>query len=293
MILNKRNSSLETAAIQIVSVFAWLWAVPVIDSLDSYTYGMATRAIIISFISFVIGVVAASAFPNFTSPIKSRWALIIGCILLSISLVFYVIIHQEIYIGWWFYRSIALLRILGFTLLGYGLQAMYSNQKWTFKAGLAILIILYTIYNLLIWGMNNVPCQYMSLYRLANIAYGLVRIAIVVALWKTLTADSVTKFLGRIPKCSLLVAGLFWGMFLVLPADRYSPRWLAIVMLILAPAFAYVYSVVIRFAVRVIRYLIKGLISEKCWWKDVCCWWRQESYDEKKNCQGLYNINKD
>ena len=109
MILNKTNSSLETAAIQIVSVFAWLWAVPVIDSLDSYTYGMATRAIIISFIPFVIGVVAAVAFPNFTSPRKSRWALIIGSILLSISLVFYVIIHQEIYIGWWFYRSAILL----------------------------------------------------------------------------------------------------------------------------------------------------------------------------------------
>ena len=293
MILNKTNLPLETAAIQIVSVFAWLWAVPVIDSLDSYTYGMATRAIIISFISFVIGIVAASTFPNFISPRKSRWALIIGCILLSISLVFYVIIHQEIYIGWWFYRSIALLRILGFTLLGYGLQTIYSNQKWTFKAGVVVLVILFVISNLLIWGMNNVACQYMSLYRLANIAYTLVRIAIVIALWKTLSADSVTDFLRRIPKLSVFIAGLFWGMFLVLPADRYSPRWLAIIMLILAPAFAYVYSVIIRLAVKVIRYLIKGLISEKFWWKDVCCWWGQDSHEEKKNCQGLYTINKD
>ena len=274
MILNKTNSSLETAAIQIVSVFAWLWAVPVIDSLDSYTYGMATRAIIISFISFVIGIVAASAFPNFTSTRKSRWALIIGSILLSISLVFYVIIHQEIYIGWWFYRSIALLRILGFTLLGYGLQVIYSNQKWTFKAGLAILIILYTIYNLLIWGMNNVPCQYMPLYRLANMAYALVRITIVVVLWKTLSADSVTNLISRFPKCSLLVAGLFWGMFLVLPADRYSPRWLAILMLFLAPLLAYLYSVLIRFAVKLIGWLCKGLISNKGWWKEVCVWWK-------------------
>ena len=274
MILNKTNSSLETAAIQIVSVFAWLWAVPVIDSLDSYTYGMATRAIIISFISFVIGVVAAAAYPNVTSPRKSRWALIIGCVLLSISLVFYVIIHQEIYIGWWFYRSIALLRILGFTLLGYGLQAIYSNQKWTFKAGLAILIILYTIYNLLIWGMNNVPCQYMPLYRLANMAYALVRITIVVVLWKTLYADSVTNLISRFPKCSLLVAGLFWGMFLVLPADRYSPRWLAILMLFLAPLLAYLYSVLIRFAVKLIGWLCKGLISNKGWWKEVCVWWK-------------------
>lgn len=275
MILNKTNTSLgETAAIQIASVFAWLWAVPVIDSLDSYTYGMATRAIIISFISFVIGIVAASAFPNFTSPRKSRWALIIGCILLSISLVFYVIIHQEIHMGWWFYRSIALLRILGFTLLGYGLPAIYSNQKWTFKAGLAILIILYSIYNLLIWGMNNVPCQYMLLYRLANMAYALVRISILIALWKTLSSDPVTNFIGRFPKCSLLVAGLFLGMFLVLPADRYSPRWLAILMLFLAPLLAYLYSVLIRFAVKLIGWLYKGLISNKGWWKEVCVWWK-------------------
>lgn len=264
----------NATALLIVSVIAWLWVVPVLDSLDSYTYGMATRAIITSFIPFVIGVVAAAAYPNVTSPRKSRWALIIGCVLLSISLVFYVIIHQEIYIGWWFYRSIALLRILGFTLLGYGLQVIYSNQKWTFKAGLAILIILYTIYNLLIWGMNNVPCQYMPLYRLANMAYALVRITIVVVLWKTLSADSVTNLISRFPKCSLLVAGLFWGMFLVLPADRYSPRWLAILMLFLAPLLAYLYSVLIRFAVKLIGWLCKGLISNKGWWKEVCVWWK-------------------
>ena len=29
----------ETTALQIVSVIAWLWVVPVIDSLDSYSYG--------------------------------------------------------------------------------------------------------------------------------------------------------------------------------------------------------------------------------------------------------------
>ena len=291
--VQKQNTGIsDVTASLIVSVIAWLWVLPVIDSLDSYTYGMATRAIIISFIPFVIGVVAAVAFPNFTSPRKSRWALIIGCILLSITVVFYVIIYQELFLGWWFIDSIAFLRILGFALMGYAMQTITTDKALTFKAGLAILIILYTIYNLLIWGMNNVPCQYMPMYRLANIAYGLVRIAIVVALWKTLSADSVTDFLRRIPKVSVFVAGLFWGMFLVLPADRYSPKWLAIMMLILAPAFAYVCSAVIRFTVKVIIYLIKGLISEKFWWKDVCCWWRQESYEDSKELQGLYDINK-
>lgn len=268
----------ETTPLQIICVIAWLWVVPIIDSLDSYTYGMATRALIISFIPFVIGVVAAS----FISPRKSRWALIIGSILLSISLVFYVIIHQEIYIGWWFYRSIALLRIFGFILLGYGLQTIYSNQKWTFKAGVGRMVILYIIYNLLILGMNNVACQYMSLYRLANIAYALVRIAIVVALWKTLSADSVILFLSKFPKTSLLVAGLFWGMFLVMPANTYSPRWLAILMLFMAPVLAYIMTVIVRFSVRLIIYVVKGVLTNRFWWLKSCCWWIKDESNERE-----------
>lgn len=274
--VQKQNTGItDVTASLIVSVIAWLWVLPVIDSLDSYTYGMATRAIIISFIPFVIGVVAAVAFPNFTSHRKSRWALIIGCILLLITVVFYVIIYQELFLGRWFIDSIAFLRILGFALMGYAMQTITTDKALTFKAGLAILIILYTIYNLLIWGMNNVPCQYMPMYRLANIAYGLVRIAIVVALWKTLSADSVTNLISRFPKCSILVAGLFWGMFLVLPADRYSPRWLAILMLCLAPLLAYINTVLIRFSVKLIGWVFKGIVSNRGWWKEVCLWWKK------------------
>lgn len=277
--MESQNKSLilKTTALQIVSVIAWLWAVPVIDSLDSYTYGMATRALIVSFIPFVVGVIAAVAFPNFTTHRRGRWSLILGSILLAISLVFYVFIYQHV--SFWIVRHLAIFRMLGFALLGYGLQAIDFGKPRMFKVGLAVLIVLYIIYNLLIWGMNNVPCQYMPLYHLANIAYALVRIAIVITLWETLSADSVANLLSRIPKISLLVAGLFWGMFLVLPANRYSPRWLAILMLILAPAFAYIYSVVIRFAVKIVNYLRKGLISEKFWWKEVCCWWKDESIE--------------
>ena len=274
MTLNKKHILLETAAIQIFSVLAYLWAVPVIESLDSYTYGTATRALIMSFLPFVIGVIAAVSFPRISSPRTNRCALIIGSILLSITVVFYVIINQELFFGRWFIRSIGFLRILGFVLLGYGLQARCSGKKWTFKAGMVALIVLYGIYNLLIWGINNVPCQYMAQYRIANMAYGLVRIAIVVALWKTLSADSVTRILGRSPKISTLVAGLFWGMFFVIPANKFAPLWLAVLMLVLAPAIAYVWSVLIRFAFKAIAYLIKGLVSERCWWKEVCCWWR-------------------
>ena len=121
--------------------------------------------------------------------------------------------------------------------------------------------------------MNNVPCHYMPLYRLANIAYALVRIAIVVVLWKTLSADSVTLFLCKFPKISLLVAGLFWGMFLVMPANTYSPGWLAILMLFMAPVIAYIMTVIVRISSQIVIYLIKGFITYKIWFRDACKWW--------------------
>ncbi len=271
--LNKKSLILETTAMQIVCVIGWLWIVPIIDSLDSYSYGMATRALIISFIPFVIGVIAAVAFPNFTTRRISQSALIMGCIILAITLVFYVIIYQELYLSWWLLRHFGFLRALGFALIGYSLQTISTGKQLTFKTGLMILIALYIMYNLLIWGMNNAPCHYMPLNRLANIAYALVRIAIVVVLWKTLSADSVILFLSKFPKTSLLVAGLFWGMFLVMPANTYSPRWLAIVMLFMAPVVAYIMTVIVRFSVRLVMYVVKGVLTNRFWWLKSCCWW--------------------
>ena len=263
----------ETTPLQIICVIGWLWIVPIIDSLDSYSYGMATRALIISFIPFVIGVIAAVAFPNFTTRRRSQSALIMGCIILAITLVFYVIIYQELYLGWWLLRHFGFLRALGFALIGYSLQTISPGKQLTFKTGLMMLMALYIIYNLLIWGMNNVPCHYMPLYRLANIAYALVRIAIVVVLWKTLSADSVTLFLSKFPKISLLVAGLFWGMFLVMPANTYSPGWLAILMLFMAPVIAYIMTVLVRISSQIVIYLIKGFITYKIWFRDARKWW--------------------
>ena len=54
--LNKKSLIPETTALQIVSVISWLWIVPIIDSRDSYSYGMATRALVTSFIPFVLGI---------------------------------------------------------------------------------------------------------------------------------------------------------------------------------------------------------------------------------------------
>lgn len=81
---NKKLIS-ETTALQIVSVIAWLWVVPVIDSLDSYSYGMATRALITSFIPFVLGVTASVYFPNVATPKRGKQALITGCIVFLLS----------------------------------------------------------------------------------------------------------------------------------------------------------------------------------------------------------------
>lgn len=275
MTSNNKQILLRTAAIQIVSVVAWLWVIPIIDSLNSYTYGTATNWLIISFILFVMGVIAAVNFPNFTTNRISKSVLITGSVLLAITLVFYHILNREVYIGWRLSGFIPFLRMLGFAMLGYGLQGTSDGKKLSFKVGLSVVVVLYIIYNLLQWGLNNQQSYHIFLSDLVDILYALLRVMIVVVLWKTLSADSVTCFLSRVPKCSLLVAGLFWGMFFVIPANKYLQRWLAILMLILAPVFAYICSVVVRFAIKLIAYLIRGLISEKFWWKEVCCWWKK------------------
>lgn len=268
---NKRERLLETAAIQIVAVFAWLWIVPVIDSFDSYSYGTATRGVILSLIPFVIGVIAAVNFSNSTNNNLSRYAIIVGCILLLTCLVFYIPLYKEI--TWTLVRYCRYLRLLGFAFLGYGLQAASSRRQISFKCGVIILIALYLIYNLLIWGMNNLSSIYMPLYNLANMAHALVRLALVVFLWKTLSVDSVKTLMAKFSKISLLIAGLFWGMFFVIPANQYAPKWLAILMTLLAPIVAYVFSVIIRFTIKVIKLLVK-VLSNRSWWKDVYLWWK-------------------
>ena len=257
---------------QIVSVIAWLWVVPVIDSFDSYSYGMATRALITSFIPFVLGIMASVHFPNFATTKRGRQSLIAGSIVLIITLVFYVQIFH--YISGWYLRHWALFRFVGFALLGYGLKTLKVFPKQiSFIKGTLILVLQYIVYNLLLWGSHNPHPDYMFLYNLSHILLALVRIVIIVTLWKTLSADSVTRILEKSPKLSTAIAGLFWGMILVLPADNYSPRWLAIVMLIVAPIIAYIMTVLVRFSVQLVMYIVKGILTNKFWWFESCCWW--------------------
>jgi hypothetical protein len=276
---NKKLIS-ETTALQIVSVIAWLWVVPVIDFLDSYSYGMATRALITSFIPFVLGVTASVYFPKFATPKRGRLALITGSIILIFTLVFYVQIFH--YISGWYLRHWALFRFVGFAFLGYGLMTLKVFPKQiSFTKGVLILVLQYIVYNLLLWGSHNPHPDYMFLYNLSHILLALVRIAIIVTLWKTLSADAVTKFLGKSPKISSIVAGLFWGMILVVPANDYAPRWLAILMCLIAPLFAYIMTVIVRLSVQLVMYVLKGIWANKFWWIESCCWWVNNENIEK------------
>ena len=268
----------ETTAMQIVCVIAWLWVIPVIDSLESYSYGAATKALITSFIPFVIGIISAVSLPEGITRKYGRAALIIGCVILAFSLVLYV---QLLYFPYGFHLysyNCGLFRIIGFILLGYGLRTTDAfSEPMSFKTGVLVLFVLYVTYNLLLWGTNNPHPDWMFLYHLSNILFAMARIAIVIVLWKTLSTDSVAVFLDKKPRLSLLVAGLLWGMFFVKPVDSYESRWVAVTMLILSPLYAYVMTVLVRFAAKSLIYLLKGVWTNKCWWRESCCWWTDKS----------------
>jgi hypothetical protein len=203
---------------------------------------------------------------------RGRCALVIGIVILLLFLVFWVPLFQKL--GHWYTRNCALFRAAGFLLLGFGLSETEIFPKSAkFKIGVSLLIGLYIVYNLLIWGSHNTHPDWMSLYYVALILLALIRVAIIVTLWKTLSADSVTELCNKFPKSSSFLAGLFWGMILVIPADHYAPRWLAILMFFLAPVFAYIMTVIVRLSIQLISHVVKGIISNKFWWFESCCWW--------------------
>ena len=280
---NEKSLILETTALQIVCVIGWLWIVPLIDSLDSYSYGMATRALVTSFIPFVLGIIMARNAPKIATLKCGRGALIIGSIILLLFLVFYIPLFPRL--GHWYTWNSGLFRAIGFILLGFGLTITeIFHKKPTFKTGVALLTCLYIIYNLLLWGSHNLYPDWMPLYYLAHMLLAIVRIALIITLWKTLSADSVMELCNKFPKCSLFLAGLFWGMFLVIPANEYASRWLAILMFFLAPIFAYIMAVIVRLSIQLTYYLVKGLISNKFWWLESCCWWiTKEDNNEKED----------
>ena len=241
---------------------------------------MATRAILTSFIAFALGIIVSRNMPKVATLKRGRCALIIGSIILLLFLVLWVPLFPRL--GYWYTRPCALFRAIGFLLFGFGLSVTEIFPKAAkFKIGVSLLIGLYIVYNLLLWGSHNTHPDRMSLYYLAHILLALIRVAIIVTLWKTLSADSVTGLCNKFPKSSSFLAGLFWGMILVIPADDYAPRWLAILMFFLAPVFAYIMTVIVRLSIQLIYYIVKGLISNKFWWFKSCCWWIKEEINER------------
>ena len=83
---NEKSLILETTALQIVYVIGWLWIVPIIDSLDSYSYGMATRAILTSFIAFALGIIVARNMPKVATLQRGRGALRILLLVAGLSM---------------------------------------------------------------------------------------------------------------------------------------------------------------------------------------------------------------
>ena len=275
--ITSRTTINETCAMQIFCVIAWLWAVPVIDSLESYSYGTATRALITSFIPFVAGIIAAVSLPLSVTQKCAKVALGIGCVILALFLVFYIQLFN-LSLGYLLVNFCGLFRAIGFLLIGYGLRSLNVFSKpVSFKAGVLASVGFYIIYNLLLWGTHNPHPDWMLAYHLSNIFLAIVRIAIVITLWKTLSADSVTRFFNRFPKMSLLVAGLFWGMILVFPADSYSSLPMKIVMFFAAPILAYVFTVIVRFVFFALSSLLREIFSNKFWWRKSCRWWGNDT----------------
>ena len=259
----------ETTALQIVAVIAWLWVMPAIDMLESYSYGSATIFLIRSYIPFVLGVILAVNIPRKVNERIWKPIFIIGCIILLFTIILQRMMWQLCWVSFTYE-----LRIVGLTFFGYGLRLYDRLPKLkSFGVGVLLLMLLYGVYNLLIYWGHNIHPKDIYLWLTRDIIYGMTHIAIIILLWKTLSTEYVSRFVNKAPKLSIFVAGLFWGMILVVPADSYAPRWLSILMLFLAPVFAYIMTVIVRLSVKLISYVVKGIIENKFWWFESCCWW--------------------
>lgn len=273
--LNNKSFISETTVLQIVSVVAWLWMMPVISSLNSWSYGVATNAIMGSFIFLTLGIIVSDKFTFKSKRRLGVFSLVAGAVTLLLCLALYE--PMRLSIGFFYLRQLSLFRYLGFALLGYGLKSLnFSMGIKSFGKGLIWLILLYGFYNLLIYSGNNISPDMKAISLCRDVTYALTRVLIVVTLWQTLSVDWIQKLLYKCPKLSLLTAGLFWGMIVVMPANHYSPGWLAIVMLLLAPVIAYIMTVLVRFSIQIIVHIVKGLIANKCWWLESCCWWHDK-----------------
>lgn len=261
----------ETTALQAISVIAWLWAKPAADALDSYGFWSSTASLIKVVVLFVAGVVISSYFPSKYGK-KVAIPVLIASIFLLISYVFF----YDLYLHniWRSRFLVGLLTILGMPLLGFSLGALkISWRPKSFVVAVCVLILFYVAY----WGefslCRYIPIEAKSLWNLYSLMTYVIQIAIAIQFWRTMSMECVRQSIERIPKLTKFVAGLFWGMFLVFPADRYSPAYEAIIMLLLSPLFAYIFTVLLRAIYTLMQNLVRLARSERPDWKNIICWW--------------------
>ena len=230
----------ETTALQVIVAIVWLWLIPAVNLLESDTYGGATIALMMCFVAFALGVVLAARLPE-------RIVGKTGTALLWLAVVLLVLTcFTNMNIRHLFYRSALLIKYIGFILLGYGLRAgKVSYRPKSFVQGLLWLVLLYVVYNLLLFLKLNLDPTKVLVWSQFDIVRLAVEVAIVFVAWKTLSLDSVTRFLEKAPKLFAVAASLVWGMFFLVPAHLYVEQWLLILMFFLNPLLAFINTVII------------------------------------------------
>ena len=264
---------LKTTALQAISVVAWLWVKPAIGSLSLYGFGASTASMLQDVVFFIAGVVLATYVPSKIGRKVAVPALAAGVLLVISYLFFHELYWPNIAEHRWL---VGITLELGMPLIGFGLGVM--NISWKLKSftwSLCVLIALYAIYLGHQYSARFIPFEMLVPTKAYYLIYLILRISIAIQLWRTMTTDSVIQAFDKIPKLAKFVAGLFWGMFLVIPAGRCSEFYEDVIMLLLAPVFAYVMTVLLRaIYTAIIRNLSRFARSEQADWKNILCWWR-------------------
>lgn len=272
----------ELTALQAITVVAWLWAKPVADSLDLYGFG-DSMALLIKYVVYLLaGVVVATYVPSKTQGKFAVPALGAGVLLIISYLFFDELYRDYIHQCRWL---VGLIGILGFPLLGLGMGCMRISWKpKSFACAVCMLIAFLALYlghqyagrfiSIEVLSHIETGIHEMVLTKSYLLLYYILQISIAIQLWRVMTMDCVIQMFERIPKLTKCVAGLFWGMFLVVPAGRCSEFYEDVIMLLLAPVVAYVMTVLLRAIYTVIRNLVRCSRPDKSDWKSILCWWR-------------------
>lgn len=259
----------EITVSQAAAVIVWLWAAPFLDELDPFGFASAAAALLKVFVFYMVGVCLAAWLPWRNKRLLSSPALLVSCILLATG---YFIPYRSVPTGYLF--LLPLFRAVGALILGFALKIKDASiRPKSFTRGVLSLILLYTLYNLVLDAFRFTPVDMKFIWIAHNILYVLLRVFIAIYLWSLLRMDEVRRVFERLPKLTLFVAGLLWGSFIVIPADRYNDGIDMIIMMLAAPVLAYVYTVLIRLAVRIAVNLMRCIRSKKMIWKGILKWW--------------------